>query len=481
MVLFSTKFAVSDDFSRTEFFELLQKWISSLPECSMELSYQGESEYELSSDQDKYKIVIYSSDDCLAVQFLSQDDVALHTSTYVLRKIDGASVMFIRLEKSLFEPSFDINLSYESPLVMRELFWREYGGMDHGLLTDDKPFLVRKNDVGFMIDILSSNIKFFNPIVYVTVSGDTSYQLDIQALAVRLTGIAHVVADANPYVASLLCNGSESRKDMEQGTIRVLFPNGEQKDFQNDANHDFSGDSDSNSILDTIVLYIYQAMANVIVDDDFSFQKIRMSHLLSNLQSDQEVSAICDELLAQKDSEIKDLQSQVASLKKDLDTANRKSASIQELLRKKTEKSGKSEDVISLDFNKEKDYYPGERKDVILKLIQREVNQMTGDNKLSKSRKFDILSDIIASNEQTGSDEAVMKTFKQIVESGTFNRGDRGELERLGFVITKSGGSHYNLAYNGDARYQFTVASTPSDCRAGENLAASYMNMVFGY
>lgn len=475
MVLFSTKFAVSDNFLRSEFFELLQNWISSLDGCSMKLDYKDEPEYELSSDDDRYKIVIYSSDDCLAVQFSGQDDVAVHTSTYVLRTVDGSSVMFIRLEKFLFQPSMRVDLSYESPLVMRELFWRECGGMDHGILTDDKPFLVRKSDVGFVKDILSFNVKFFNPVVYVTIDENNpslTYCIDIHELAARLTGIAHVVADSNPYVASLLLQDCEERKGLTSGCVRVLFPNGESKDFHSD---------DSNDMLDTIVFYIYQAMANVIVEDDFSFQKIRFAHLQSKLESDHEISAICDELLSQKDSEIATLQDEIASLKKELDASNRKSASMKESLRKKSEKSGISDAVITFDAKSEKDFYPGERKDVVLKLIQREVGNMDCDNKLNKSRKFDILSDILASNDMTGFDESVVKTFKQIVESGTFNRGERGELERLGFSVTRSGGNHYTIAYNGDARYQYAAASTPSDYRAGENLAASYMNMLFGY
>lgn len=474
MVLFSTKFVVSDDFSRSVFLSLLRRWISGLSGCSMDLVYQDESDYELSSDEGQYKIVIYSDEDYLAVQFTHKEDLAFHVSTYVLRKMDQFSVMFIRTEKFLSEMSMHVDLSYECPYVMQELFWREYGGMDHGLFTDDKPFLIRKNDVTFASDVLLSKIRFVNPVVYVSMNdamGQSDYISYVHKLADCLTGVAHVVAEGNPYVASLVherCYACTDRQAMGVGTIRILFPNGEQ--------HDFS--LDEADVIDKVFSYIYQAMCNMVIEDDFSFQKIRMQHLLSKVEADQEVSAICDELLSQKDSEIKTLQSDISRLKKELDATKRKSTSMEASLKKK---SAKSDHQVSFVMNKETDYYDGECKDVVLKLIQKEYDQMTGDVKLEKSRKYHVLSDIVHSNLLSGNDEVVIKDFKRILESGTFNRGAKGELERLGFKVTKSGGNHYILAYNGDVRYSFSAASTPSDYRAGENLAASYMNMLFGY
>ena len=46
----------------------------------------------------------------------------------------------------------------------------------------------------------------------------------------------------------------------------------------------------------------------------------------------------------------------------------------------------------------------------------------------------------------------------------------RKALQEFGFMIEEDG-KHYRLTFFGDDRYNTTVAKTPSDARAGKNIA----------
>lgn len=474
MVLFSTKFALSESFSREDFLEILRDWIASLDTCDLVMDYHDEPEYEAGSSDDKSKLSIYAIDDTLAVQLVQQDDVAIYTSTYVITKVDESLVMFIRLEKSLFQAAGDDFVLTEIPRVMKELFWREYGGDDHGILTDDRPYQIRKADVDFANRVLSGDIRFFNPIVYVSVDRNTgSCAIDCNSLSCQLIGVAHVLVESNPYIAGLISEVSGD-KNPDFGDVLVMLPGGDSKLF------DSRSYLDKTFLVSEIVRYVYQAMAGVVVEDVFSFQKIRMQYLLSKASDNAELGSICDELLRDKDAVIADLKVEIDNLKSSLSAAELKSGSMENALQNSKFKNALHNSVL-LKLSSEKDCYDGECRDIVLKLIAREVRAMKDDSKLCKSRKFDVLSDIANTNALTNIDEHIMAEFKRITENGTFSASNATELERMGFSVAKGKNNHYKIAYNGDVRYQFSASSTPSDFRAGENLASSYMNMLFGY
>ena len=93
-------------------------------------------------------------------------------------------------------------------------------------------------------------------------------------------------------------------------------------------------------------------------------------------------------------------------------------------------------------------------------------------NTESKTRRADILSDIIENNQYQHLSEkrkqkvkAIFKGYKNL--SGAIKQ----ELMELGITISEDG-KHYKLTYNNDPRYMVTVGKTPSDNRAGNNNAA---------
>lgn len=96
-----------------------------------------------------------------------------------------------------------------------------------------------------------------------------------------------------------------------------------------------------------------------------------------------------------------------------------------------------------------------------------------------KSRRYDIISDIINANNYQKYSEKRTEKLKNLLRSyNGMSRKIRSELEKLGFEIIEDG-KHYKLKYYKDDRYQDVFAKTPSDERAGKNNATRLIKMVY--
>lgn len=472
MVLFSTKFALSEDMSQREFLSMLSSWLCDSSSYSLRPVFnETDKDYEFTSEDGCETLLVYLTDTHLAVQLTKKAVESVFIHTYIMTKVDDMPVMFIRLEKSLVKASAQQDFKVRIPRLMREIFWREYGGLDHGILTDDKAYIIRKKDIVLAEDILGRKIEFFNPIVYVSAIESTGhYNVDYDRLASELLGMGHVVVEGSPYISQLI-DSKFSDIQPKNGDILVLLPSGETELFLKD-------DSISTQISD----YIRNSMANVVVDDIFSFSKIRLSYMLSKAKGDGELTSICDELLQEKDNEIKILREEINKLEKKSSDLSCKVDSYEQAFKKSKDSESDSDDLNTFDFVvSESDLYEGELRDVVLRVLQKEYNGMKGDKNLVASRKYGVLGDILANNEITDKADELRDVFKRCIKDGTMSREAIREAERYGFTIAKSGSNHYKILFNGDTRYQMAMSSTPSDKRAGDNLLTTYMNMLFGY
>lgn len=469
MVLFSTKFALSDDLTRQEFLTMLSEWLKDSSSYSIEPVFNDtDNDYEFVSDDATESLLVYMTASHLAIQLTKRTDDFEFISTYIMTTVDEIPVMFIRLEKSLAKASAQQDFKLQIPKLMREIFWREYGGLDHGILTDDKAFILRKKDVDLATDILTSKIEFFNPIVYVSVvESNGRCNVNYDKLASELLGIGHVVVEGSPYVSQLI-HDKVSDKHPANGDIVVLLPSGESELFLKD-------DDVSNQITE----YVRKSMSNVIVDDAFSFSKIRLSYVLSKCNTDGDLSNICDELLQEKDNEISVLKSEISSLQKKSSDLACKVDTYEQAFKKSKDCDDEAK-VLQFTVS-ETDLYDGELQDVVLRILKKEYDGMKGDKNLVASRKYGVLGDILANNDITDKADELRDAFKHCVKDGTMSREAIREAERYGFSVAKSGSNHYKILFNGDSRYQMAMSSTPSDNRAGDNLVATYMNMLFGY
>lgn len=122
----------------------------------------------------------------------------------------------------------------------------------------------------------------------------------------------------------------------------------------------------------------------------------------------------------------------------------------------------------------EDEFYLGEIKEMILDAVADKLKNLG-----NKTRRADVLNDILQNNDYKKIYEQREKTVKNIFQdyktmSGTLKQ----QLQKLGFEITEEG-KHYRLVYYGDRRYNTTISKTGSDWREGKNIASRILkNMM---
>ncbi|NJK34198.1 MAG: hypothetical protein HC919_04165 [Oscillatoriales cyanobacterium SM2_2_1] len=114
----------------------------------------------------------------------------------------------------------------------------------------------------------------------------------------------------------------------------------------------------------------------------------------------------------------------------------------------------------------ENDFYPSERKDLILEIIKRSSASVHPG-----SRSAHVLQDLLKRNQSSGRRESLKREIDNLfkgyrkVESPL-----RSELQHLGFEFI-SDNHHHKIRFCDDPRYTVSFAKTPSDWRAGKNIA----------
>lgn len=469
MILFQTKFPISEELTYPIFLDMLSEWIRKSKHYDLQPVFE-ESTGEFIFESDTEKLMVYVTETFLAAQLCHRKDSDVYTNTYILTHVDEVYLAGIRLERSVLEiSSEEVSLTFRLPRLLRELFWQEYGGQDGPLFVDDKSYILRKNDTALVEMIFDVNQSMINPVVYISpFLSNGTYAVDYDGLAGSLLGMAHVVVEGSPYVTKIMQDVTGGKTPMN-GAVSVIFPNG--------GIHTFAITDDyGREILQTeICNYVYRSLANLEMDDAFSFQKLRFQYYMEH-NDVADLNEICEELLSEREQEVVLLKSQVQELQERLLTAEQKNLAWRYC------QQGSEQSPVDVGFAvTEKDLYDHEISDVILKVLKKEHQAMTGDTTLMLSRKYHVLSDILEHNTFTGHDEEVRKAFKKAVQTGTMTNSGIREMERYGFSVKKNGKSHYQVIYQNDERYMIGMSTTPSDKSSGHNLASTYMNMCFGY
>jgi len=143
------------------------------------------------------------------------------------------------------------------------------------------------------------------------------------------------------------------------------------------------------------------------------------------------------------------------------------------------------EDLAQADTNtivlarSERDFYREEAKSFILEILSRAADQVH-----KGSRVQHILQDLIQNNHANEG-----KSYRQKLREGINHlfKGYRKwcdnsyevELHKLGFEVV-SEKNYVVIRFRGDNRYQISLAKTPSDQRAGYEIAQNIRNKIFG-
>ena len=123
----------------------------------------------------------------------------------------------------------------------------------------------------------------------------------------------------------------------------------------------------------------------------------------------------------------------------------------------------------------ERDLYKGEQKDFIISLI---TATMQNFGKTTRTRA--ICESLLEANRATGNREHVQQTIANTLRNyAGMTNSVISELNSVGLDVEKDGKNHYAIRFNGDNRYTYNIAATPSDPRCGVNSIADINKLFF--
>lgn len=469
MILFSTILQITDALTKDAFVQLVIEWNRTskyqenvVPDVDLCGGYNG----KFGNDKLSLEFVDYPEKEILAVRHEKvANDAVVWDTDYVVNFVEKR--IAIRLDRTYREDALVMNGEFSTPHFITLLIEGGYLADDGKLPVLRTPIEITDTDVAVLSDALEHSGTYQLPVIYVARSQDGQEGLSTQWLASRLKGAAHVLVEKDKTSCSqCIALAGETHEDF--GAVRIYYP----------AEHMMrkrflyrSAQGDPKTRLEKVIKNVIQYWNSQRMDLLYTWQGVNNALLSESLQSQaskyqkmqtalRDAKDEMDQVYETFDDDLYKMQQKLEELTK----ANESLTLENSVLRAKLN----TMDAMPVIYQgEEEDFYPDEIKEMILGVLDETLT-----NTEKKTRRADVLSDVLASNEyQHLSDQrkqrikAVFKGYKNL--SGAMKQ----ELIDLGMTISDDG-KHYKLTYKDDPRYMVTIGKTPSDSRAGNNNAA---------
>lgn len=432
-----------------------------------DINWNGEYNIKYGNDRLSLEFVDYPDKQIMAVR---------HEKVNQAMQLSGIQIMIInfekqqiaiRLDRTYKEEALVMNGKFSTPHFITLLIEGRYLADDYNLPVLRSPIFISDEQSVVIADVVEHTEKYQLPVIYVSKTSDDKEVVDTDWLASRLKGAAHILVEKDKENCRMCSNICKETKE-EFGAVRIYFP------AESMSRKRFlyrSANGDSNIRLEKIItnviqywnaqsmdiLYTWQGVNNAVLNLNLDRQIAKYQEAESARQSaKKEVDQVYNEF----DEDLKKMQQKLEELTRTNETLMIENSVMRA-------KMNSTEALPILYQGNEEDFYPDEIQDMILSILEEAFS-----NTESKTRRADILSDIIENNQYQHLSEkrkqkvkAIFKGYKNL--SGAIKQ----ELMELGITISEDG-KHYKLTYNNDPRYMVTVGKTPSDNRAGNNNAA---------
>lgn len=470
MVIFSTMFYVTKDLTKEKMIELAFEWINNSPHYGFDnISWNGEDLYEQESEKQKFSVVQSNDTKILAIRLENiDDDNVLWTNDFVFEECSVNNMLIIRLARDAVDKESIVTRGYNRPRLMKTILKLGYGAVDNNLLISDREILITKQNLDLAENIICGRTKYLLPVVYVTKRFvDNITILDTKELAKDLAGTAHVLVEENTEITAELKERTNEANPFN-GAVHIYYTD---KVGTRIVPDEFIK---ANAFRFKIVNSVCRRLALVKVDDKYTWGTIRYQKLLEKYRQDQqanqELEKACEEILLIKE---KDYAQLVGDMEEELNELRSKVQNYEYAFQnRKKERTG------NIMFNcSEEEFFEGEIKDMILKLLQDEMKKMNTDPNQKGWRKYHVLEALLKDNEIIGKGKELEEELKDILSKiDRINAKDRKRLRELGFVSREN--KHNKLYSHNDDRYLITLGKTPSDSCAASNSASTATNTI---
>ncbi|MFV0364674.1 MAG: hypothetical protein ACK5LL_16515 [Suipraeoptans sp.] len=465
MIMYTTKFPTSDLLSREEFIKTVIKWNQGSQYDKIEgVEWDGQSnDLKWSSEKISLEFQEVETDGIISSRLRKEDEHGVWTTDFVLnveRKYLSVSVELVTTEFTT-----DFSPSFYPPYFVKLIVYGGYAGSDADLLVSQKAYNIIDCET-LTENVIQRKTKMMLPIVYISRLVDKESNLNVDDLAFRLQGVAHVIYEPENYEKNVKVDIAENKDYF--GKVFIFYPSKNKKNgmlsyFDTDQSKEWV----ENRISNDVYSYINQRIRKNIdtwdgvLNEQLHFQNIEL------LKTKESVEEENDQLYEEFGNQLTKMEATNSKLNGEI---QRLTAEVQGLRLKMADKG----QVPMLLSGEEKEFYSGEIKEIVLEILDDYLKTC-----YEGSRREHVISDLIENNEFMHLPEKRKETLKKALKGyRTLNGSLKSDLEALGFEIT-SDGKHYKWSYFGDNRYVATVSKTSSDGRAGMNMAATMEKLMF--
>ena len=482
MLILSTKLIVNEQLTHTVFVQMVIDWLSGNHNYGFDtIEYPHQLPMVLDCEKDHLEIMEYG--EALTVRLVSNSNGVIWTNDYVLTSLNNQHFLSVQLYSDTENMSVKMPERFNKPRIINQIVANGFSGMDGDIPVSDTPLIISAETVAGMCDLIMKKTEYVMPIIYVTYPRYALYQpVDFDALAKSLSGVAHVVVEPRNMASEIRQKTDEHNP--YDGAVQIFYGKNNSYRLLPD---NYRSMSEMRSVIENMV---YQKVLMIRMDDNLSWMRIHFRYLQEKNQDDPELFSVYEKLLkgsendaVLKQQRIDELEYQVMELEdqiKDMQAViNQKESEIQNY-QYRFQQSDQMQNTNKICIEStEADLYEGERKDIILRVLDKERKQMDMSQDLCMSRKFHVLSNVLQLNKESGREKIIIENLRGIIDKGgNLNSQKKRQLVQAGFNI--KGDTHYKITYKNDKRYSFTLSKTASDYRSNINTLKDAENTLFG-
>lgn len=484
MLVFSTILNISPDMSKKDFVETVIRWVNTNPRPINRipgLTWNGSFNGHYGDENLWLELLEYENRNIIAARFEKHgEDGIVWDTDYVMNFNDMK--MCIRLDRTYTdEETIDEDTGgFATPHFISLLIEKGYLRKDGILPVARTPIMITDDNLTLAAYAILGDTQYYLPVVYVSKTFNDEFPVDINLMASRLKGVAHVLVQESNETTTAMRDASDGLNPYN-GAIGVYYPDNTYETFYyerygvQEAVFERTVEAVLNYCNAQVPgpLYTWLGVRNAIREEQYELRrKIREEEIqkLAEERAAEPSLKEAEEILSEFDEEMKFQQAQIQEQHQTIETLQYENQKLKAKL-----DAAHVNDQAVLYTGSEKEFYSGEIKDLILSVLDDNLKNMAPD-----TRRTHVVKDIVAYNEFKKTTKEKAEEIKRLFNNFDGMNGKLlKDLEKLGFVVEYNG-KHYKLKYGGDDRYTVTIASSPSDkARSGKNDAHTIINKVF--
>lgn len=484
MLVFSTVLNINPSMTKKDFAETVIRWVKTNPRPVNVISgieWNGSYNIRYGSERLWLEFMDYDQKNILAARFEKHDDDGIVWDTDYVMNFNEMK-MSIRLDRTYTDDdcSSEDDGHFATPHFISILIEKGYLRRDDILPVLRTPIMIDDTNLSLAAYAILGDTRYYLPVVYISKTFTDEYPVDINLMASKLKGAAHVLVQESDSTTQMMREASDGLNPYN-GSIGVYYPDNTYDVFYyerygvQDAVFERTIEAVLNYVNAQVpeALYTWIGVKNAIQAEQYELRnKIReeeMRRIAEERASDPSLKE-AEEIIAEFDNELKDQQKLLHEQAEKIEALQYEN----QKLKAKVDAAHVSDKAI-LYTGSEKEFYEGEIQDLILTVLSDTLKNMAPD-----TRRAHVVGDLVAYNEFKHMTKAKADEIKRLFNNFDGMNGKLlKDLKSMGFEIEYNG-KHYKLKYGGDDRYTVTVASSPSDkARSGKNDAHTIINKVF--